>query len=89
MYTYYKLFTEYNHTVAQILLTGDDIEHENRRKNFENTMMRLLELGVLPIINENDSISTEEIEIGDNDRLGAFVARSIKADLLIAKPSRV
>ena len=83
MYTYDKLFTEYNHTVAQILLTGDDIEHVNRRKNFENTMMRLLELGALPIINENDSISTEEIEIGDNDRLGAIVARSIKADLLI------
>uniref|UniRef100_UPI0040570682 glutamate 5-kinase n=1 Tax=Agathobacter sp. TaxID=2021311 RepID=UPI0040570682 len=83
MYTYDKLFTEYNHTVAQILLTGDDIEHTNRRKNFENTMMRLLELGALPIINENDSISTEEIEIGDNDRLGAIVARSIKADLLI------
>lgn len=83
MYTYDKLFTEYNHTVAQILLTGDDIEHDNRRKNFENTMMRLLALGALPIINENDSISTEEIEIGDNDRLGAIVARSIKADLLI------
>lgn len=83
MYTYDKLFTEYNHTVAQILLTGDDIEHANRRTNFENTMMRLLELGALPIINENDSISTEEIEIGDNDRLGAIVARSIKADLLI------
>lgn len=83
MYTYDKLFTEYNHTVAQILLTGDDIEHVNRRTNFENTMMRLLELGALPIINENDSISTEEIEIGDNDRLGAIVARSIKADLLI------
>lgn len=83
MYTYDKLFTEYNHTVAQILLTGDDIAHIDRRTNFENTMMRLLELGALPIINENDSISTEEIEIGDNDRLGAFVARSIKADLLI------
>lgn len=83
MYTYDKLFTEYNHTVAQILLTGDDIEHIDRRKNFENTMMRLLELGVLPIINENDSISTEEIEIGDNDRLGAIVARSVRADLLI------
>ena len=83
MYTYDKLFTEYNHTVAQILLTGDDFEHTDRRKNFENTMMRLLELGVLPIINENDSISTEEIEIGDNDRLGAIVARSVKADLLI------
>ncbi|MGN0334937.1 MAG: glutamate 5-kinase [Lachnospiraceae bacterium] len=83
MYTYDKLFSEYNHTVAQILLTGDDIEHEDRRRNFENTMKRLLELGALPIINENDSISTEEIEIGDNDRLGAIAAKTVGADLLI------
>ena len=83
MYAYDKLFSEYNHTVAQILLTGQDIEHAERRKNFENTMCRLLELGVIPIINENDSIATEEIVIGDNDTLGAIVATTIKADLLI------
>lgn len=83
MYTYDKLFSEYNHTVAQILLTGDDIDHIDRRQNFENTMLRLLELGVIPIINENDSIATNEIVIGDNDTLGAIVATVIEADLLI------
>lgn len=83
MYTYDKLFSEYNHTVAQILLTGDDIDHADRRQNFENTMLRLLELGVIPILNENDSIATNEIVIGDNDTLGAVVATVIEADLLI------
>lgn len=83
MYTYDKLFSEYNHTVAQILITGDDVEHENRRHNFENTVLRLLQLGVLPIINENDTISTDEIVIGDNDTLGAIVAKSVNADLFI------
>lgn len=83
MYTYDKLFSEYNHTVAQLLITGEDIEHADRRRNFENTMCRLLELGALPIINENDSIATDEIVIGDNDTLGAVVAASINAELLI------
>lgn len=83
MYTYDKLFSEYNHTVAQILITGEDIDHTDRRQNFENTMRRLLELSALPIINENDSISTSEIEIGDNDTLGAIVATAINADLLV------
>lgn len=83
MYTYDKLFSEYNHTVAQILITGADIEHIDRRINFENTIRRLLELGVIPILNENDSIATEEIVIGDNDTLGAIVATTIEADLLI------
>ena len=83
MYTYDKLFSEYNHTVAQILITGEDVEHEDRCKNFENTMRRLLELGAIPIINENDSIATHEIEIGDNDTLGAIVATTLNADLLI------
>lgn len=83
MYTYDKLFSEYNHTVAQILLTGEDVDHADRRRNFENTMSRLLELGALPIINENDTIATEEIKVGDNDTLGAIVACSAKADLLV------
>ena len=83
MYTYDKLFSEYNHTVAQILVTGDDIAHPDRKLNFINTMRRLLELGALPIINENDSVSTNEIEIGDNDTLGAIVATAVDADLLI------
>ena len=83
MYTYDKLFSEYNHTVAQILLTADDLRHQDRHQNFENTMGRLLALSVLPIINENDTVATEEIEIGDNDTLAAIVAQSVKADLLI------
>ena len=83
MYTYDRLFGEYNHTVAQILLTGEDIEHEDRRTNFENTMFRLLELGALPIINENDTIATAEIKVGDNDTLGGIVACCVKADLLV------
>ncbi len=83
MYTYDRLFAEYNHTVAQILITGDDIEHSDRKENFINTMRRLLELSAIPIINENDSISTNEIEIGDNDTLGAIVATAVDADLLI------
>ena len=83
MYTYDRLFTEYNHTVAQILLTGADFQAEDRHENFNNTMTRLLELGALPIINENDTIATEEIKVGDNDTLSALVAVSVKADLLI------
>ena len=83
MYTYDKLFLQYNHTVAQVLLTGEDVEHPERRENFENTMERLLELGALPVINENDTIATAEIKVGDNDTLGAIVACCTKADLLV------
>ena len=83
MYTYDKLFSQYNHTVAQVLLTGEDVDHEDRRHNFENTMFRLLELGALPIINENDTVATAEIKVGDNDTLGAIVACSVGADLLV------
>lgn len=83
MYTYDRMFTEYGHTVAQILLTGADFEAEDRHENFNNTLSRLLELDVLPIINENDTIATEEIRVGDNDTLSAFVAVSAKADLLV------
>lgn len=83
MYTYDKLFSEYNHTVAQLLITGDDVKSERRHNNFSNTINRLLELSVIPIINENDTVSTEEIGIGDNDTLAAIVAESIRADKLI------
>lgn len=83
MYVYDKLFSEYHHTVAQILLTGSDIHNEQRSENFHNTLFRLLELGALPILNENDTIATEEIVIGDNDTLAAIVAVSVRADLLI------
>ena len=83
MYTYDKLFGEYNHTVAQLLITGDDVQNEDRHDNFSNTLNRLLELGALPIINENDTVSTKEIVIGDNDTLAAKVAQTVHADLLI------
>ena len=83
MYTYDRLFSAYDHTVAQILLTGVDVEHTERRVNIQNTLTRLLELGALPIINENDTVATQELGIGDNDTLAAIVARTIRADLLI------
>ena len=83
MYTYDRLFGEYNHTVAQILLTSEDIDHAGRQDNFHNTIHRLLELGALPVVNENDTIATAEIAVGDNDTLGAIVASSVEADLLV------
>ncbi len=83
MYTYDKLFSEYHHTVAQLLITGDDTTNDTRRFNFTNTLNRLLELGALPVINENDTVATDEIVIGDNDTLAAIVARSVHADMLI------
>ena len=83
MYTYDRAFSEHNHVVAQILLSAYDVEKEERRRNFHNTIFRLLELGVLPIINENDTVATEELTIGDNDTLSAIVAVSAGADLLV------
>ncbi len=83
MYVYDRLFTEYGHTVAQILLTGADFTAEDRHENFTNTLSKLLELGALPVINENDTIATEEIKVGDNDTLSAYVAVSAKANLLV------
>ena len=83
MYTYDKLFSEYHHTVAQLLLTGSDFKNEERHLNFRNTLLRLLEMGALPIVNENDTVATEEIKVGDNDTLSALVATSVEADLLI------
>ncbi|MBQ8587247.1 MAG: glutamate 5-kinase [Oscillospiraceae bacterium] len=83
MYVYDKLFSEYHHTVAQILLTGSDVSDPKRRENFHNTLFRLLEWGALPILNENDTVATEEIVIGDNDTLSAIVAVSAGADLLV------
>ena len=83
MYTYDKLFSKYNHTVAQILLTGEDVHDAQRCENFRNTMQRLLAWQALPIINENDTVSTVEIAVGDNDTLGAIVAVQVQADLLV------
>ena len=83
MYVYDKEFAAHNRTVAQILLTAPDLECEDRLAKFKNTVERLLEFGTLPIINENDTVATEEIEFGDNDTLGALVARAVGADLLV------
>lgn len=87
MYTYDRLFAKYHHTVGQVLLTREDIKNEKRCKNLQNTITRLLELKALPIINENDTVSTDEIgvenTIGENDTLSAIVANFVDADLLI------
>ena len=89
MHIYDTLFSEYNRTVAQILLTGDNVEDEIDAACLKNTFSALLSLGVIPIVNENDSVSSVEIEsghhkvLGDNDTLSAIVARLCDADLLI------
>jgi len=87
MYVYDKLFSEYNHTVAQLLLTADDIKDPRRSIHVHDTLERLLDFRALPIINENDAVATDEIgietTIGENDTLSAIVARLIGADRLI------
>ena len=89
MHLYDKLFSEYNRSMAQILLTGDDVEEEDRAMHLRSTFSALLEMGVIPVVNENDSVSSAEIEtghhkvLGDNDTLSAIVARLCNADLLV------
>lgn len=83
MYLYDKLFSQYNNTVAQILLTKDDVAIPKRKRHTQNTVNSLLEMGIIPIVNENDTISVDEIEIGDNDNLSAIVADLLDADLLV------
>ena len=87
MYTYDKLFGEYNHTVAQILLTADDIQDRRRSSYVHDTLERLLHWGVLPIVNENDAVAIDEIgihtTIGENDSLSAIVAKLVNADMLV------
>ncbi len=83
MYTYDKLFQQYNHCVAQVLLTRSDIEDLARREHLRNTFSRLLDFHVLPVVNENDSVATEEFFIGENDTLAALVSTIVKADLVI------
>jgi glutamate 5-kinase len=90
MYTYDKLFGEYNHTVAQILLTADDIQDATRSGYVKGTLERLLEWNTLPIINENDAVAIDEIgvhtTIGENDTLSAIVAKLVDADMLVLLP---
>ena len=83
MMTYQKLFAEYNHVAAQVLMTKNTIAEPLNRSNAKNTFSELLKLGAIPIVNENDTVSTFEIEFGDNDTLSAIVAALIDADLLI------
>lgn len=82
MYEYDKEFAKYNHTVSQILMTRDVMNHEDRKANVIGTFEKLLHYSVIPIVNENDSLSTEEI-FGDNDTLSAVVAGLVKADKLV------
>ncbi len=83
MFMYDKFFGENGVKTGQLLITKSDIENDTRRKNLENTFLKLFEYGVVPIVNENDSVATEEIVYGDNDSLSAIVASLIKADELI------
>ena len=83
MYTYDKFFGEYNQTVAQILLTAEDVENKERRNHFENTLEKLLGLGAVPVINENDTISVTELMFTDNDELSGMVASMMNADCLV------
>ncbi len=83
MATYEKLFAKHNLVVAQVLLTHDDLEHHERHLAARNTLVTLLKHGVVPIINENDAVSSAEIKFGDNDKLSALVASLLPADLLI------
>ena len=83
MYIYDKQFLEYHHKVAQILLTRDIIENDERRENAVNTFETLLSMGSIPVVNENDTVAVDEIKIGDNDTLSALVASLVHADGLI------
>ncbi len=83
MATYEQLFAHHGLHVAQILLTHDDLEHHERHLNVRNTLVALLQRGVVPIINENDTVSFEELRFGDNDKLSALVACLLPADLLV------
>lgn len=83
MMIYQKLFAEYNQVASQILMTKNNMLNNKNRHNARNTFHELLHMGAIPIVNENDTISTSEIEFGDNDRLSAVVAALIGADLLI------
>lgn len=87
MYTYDKLFSEYNHNVAQILLTAEDIQDKRRSGYVHDTLEKLLGWGALPVVNENDAVAIDEIgihtTIGENDSLSAIVAKLVKADMLV------
>lgn len=83
LHIYEKIFAEYGQATAQLLLTKADLEHRQRFLNARNTLLTLLKLGVIPIVNENDTVAFEEIKFGDNDTLAALVGTLIDADLII------
>lgn len=83
MMIYHKLFREYNIVPGQVLITKDIIDQTDRKRNAVNTFKALLDYGVIPIVNENDTVATDEIIVGDNDTLSAIVAEIVEADLLI------
>ncbi|MGB3368689.1 MAG: glutamate 5-kinase [Acidaminobacteraceae bacterium] len=83
MHMYQKIFSEYGKIIGQILLTKDDIKDENRLNNAKNTFTALLNAGVIPIVNENDAVVVDEIKVGDNDTLSAYVTEIVEAELLI------
>ncbi len=83
MMIYQKIFSEYHQTTAQVLLTKRVLTNDKRRQNVINTFFELMQLDVIPVVNENDTVSTHEIEFGDNDTLSAVVASLVNADLLI------
>ncbi len=86
MFMYDKFFGEYNHTVAQVLLTADVVDSDIKRQNVQNTFAELIDMGIIPVVNENDTVATDELEgnnFGDNDTLSAIVAKLINADLLV------
>ena len=83
MYLYDKYFSEYNHTVGQVLLTRYSLDDDESRENVKNTFNSLLGMGAIPVVNENDTVATDEIRVGDNDTLSAIVTRIIGADALV------
>lgn len=83
MFLYDKFFGEFGNTVGQLLVTRDDFEDDERRRNLHNTFMKLFEYGAIPVVNENDSVAVEEIVFGDNDSLSAHVAKLVEADTLV------
>ncbi len=83
MMTYQKMFSEYNQTAGQVLLTKNTVFDLVARKNAQNTLEELFRMGVIPIVNENDTVSTYEMQFGDNDTLSAIVASLVSADLLL------
>lgn len=82
---YQRYFDQYNQMVAQVLLTGDIMNNSGRRQNTENTFEKLLGMNIIPIINENDAVSTSDIELDDNYPLALNVAKVVKADIILIK----